>query len=304
MSKSVLNAPHFHDEQAAIAFVEERVWPKGPVCPHCGGVERISRMNGKSTRPGALKCYDCRKPFTVKIGTIFEDSHIELKLWLQAIFLIAASKKGISSNQLARVLGVTLKSAWFLGHRIRLAMAGNSGELMGSDGGVVEADETYIGRKPGRRVRAGGGHKEMVFALVERNKGVRSFHITGKTFDGIKAALKANVSPDAVLMTDDARMYKKIGKQFADHQSVNHSANEYVRGEAYTNTIEGFFSVFKRGMTGVYQHCKSQNLHRYLAEFDFRYNNRTALKVSDYERAENMIRGVSGKRLTYQTTAD
>jgi transposase-like protein len=208
MSKSVLNAPHFHDEKAAIAFVEARVWPKGPVCPKCGGVERIGLMGGKSTRLGTYKCYECRKPFTVKVGTIFEDSHVELKLWLQAIFLIAASKKGISANQLHRMLGVTPKTAWFMGHRIRLAMAGNSGELMGSDGGVVEADETYIGRKPGTRVRRAAGHKEQVFSLVERNKGVRSFHIGGDQFNSIKDAIAANVSPEAVLMTDEARLWE------------------------------------------------------------------------------------------------
>lgn len=303
MSKSVLNAPHFHDEQAAIAYVEARVWPKGPVCPHCGGMERISRMQGKSTRAGTLKCYACRKPFTVKIGTIFEDSHVAMYLWLQAIMLVAASKKGISSNQLHRVLGVTLKTAWFMSHRIRLAMGGTSGELMGSGGGIVEADETYIGRKPGTRVRAGAGHKEMVFALVERGKGVRSFHISGNKFDGIKEALKGNVSSDAVLMTDEAKMYKKIGKSFADHQSVNHSAGEYARGDATTNTIEGYFSVFKRGMKGIYQHCSSHHLHRYLAEFDFRYNNRAALEVTDQQRAEKLVEGIVGKRLTYQTTA-
>jgi len=185
MSKSVLNAPHFHDEAAALAYVEARMWPKGPVCPHCGGMERISKMGGKSTRVGTYKCYECRAPFTVKIGTIFEDSHVAMYLWLQAIMLVAASKKGISANQLHRVLGVTLKTAWFMGHRIHLAMGGTSGELMGSGGGIVEAKETYVGRKPGTRIRAGAGHKEMVFALMERGKGVRSFHIGGKAFDGI-----------------------------------------------------------------------------------------------------------------------
>ncbi len=301
MSTSAVSALHFHDEAAAFAYVEARVWPTGPVCPHCGGVERIGRLSGKSTRYGVLKCYDCRKPFTVRVGTIFEDSHIKLHLWLQAIFLVAASKKGISSNQLSRVLGITLKSAWFMSHRIRVAMQSNDG-LMGSGGGIVEADETYIGRKPFRhRARAGYGHKNTVFALVQRDGKARSFHITGNKFDGIKRALKKNVSPDAILMTDDARMYRKIAKQFADHQAVNHSKDEYVRGEAYTNTIEGFFSVFKRGMTCVYQHCSSEHLHRYLAEFDFRYTNRVALGVDDVQRATNLLKGVTGKRLTYQT---
>jgi transposase-like protein len=301
MATSNTSALHFHDEAAAFAFVEARVWPKGPACPHCGSMERIGRLAGKSTRMGVMKCYDCRKPFTVRVGTIFEDSHIALHLWLQAIALVAASKKGISANQLGRVLGITLKSAWFMGHRIRLAMTTNPAGLMGSGGGVVEADETYIGRKWNKRVRPGAGHKEVVFSLVQRGGGVRSVHITGKTFAGIKRSLKANVSKDAVLMTDDARMYKKIAKQFADHKSVNHSAGEYVRGDAHTNTVEGFFSVFKRGMTGVYQHCSSEHLHRYLSEVDFRYNNRIALEIDDKQRADKLLAGVVGKRLTYQT---
>jgi transposase-like protein len=301
MSKSVLNAAHLHDEVSAIAWVEARIWPQGATCPKCKEHERVGKMGGKSTRLGTYKCYVCRKPFTVKVGTIFEDSHVPMHLWLQAIMLVAASKKGVSANQLGRVLGVTLKTAWFMGHRIRLAMAGNSGELMGSGGGIVEADETYFGRIPGTQMRQGVGHKEMVFALVERGKGVRSFHLSGNKFDDIKGALKANVSPDAVLMTDESRLYKKIGKEFADHQSVNHSKKEYVRGIATTNNVEGFFGVFKRGMTGIYQHCSSDHLHRYLSEFDFRFNNRASLKVSDSQRAENLLRGVSGKRLTYKT---
>jgi transposase-like protein len=302
MNYSILSAPYLHDEEAAFEFVEARIWPTGPVCPHCGGIEKNRKLSGKSTRVGVYKCYDCRKPFTVKIGTIFEDSHIPMHKWLQAIFLVAASKKGISANQLHRALGVTLKTAWFLGHRIRLAMAVDNGALMGENGKIVEADETYWGRKPGRRIRKGYGHKETIFALVERGGHVRSTHVTGKLFAGIKRSLKKNVSPDAVLMTDDARIYRKIAQRFADHQSVNHSAGEYVRGDAHTNTIEGFFSVFKRGMTGVYQHCDWKHLHRYLAEFDFRYNNRVALKVDDQQRADNLLRSVVGKRLTYETT--
>jgi transposase-like protein len=278
------------------------VWPNGPICPHCGGYDRIGRLSGKSTRYGVLKCYDCRKPFTVRVGTIFEDSHVALHLWLQAIFLVAASKKGISANQLHRVLGVTLKTAWFMGHRIRLAMAGNDGSLMGSDGGVVEADETYVGRNPWKKKGFGGWrHKNVVFALVERNGKARSFHVTGKAFDGIKKALKENVSPDARLATDEARMYRKIAQDYKEHLTVHHAKDEYVRGDASTNSIEGFFSVFKRGMNGIYQHCSSEHLHRYLSEFDFRYNNRVALGVDDVERADKMVRGISGKRLTYET---
>jgi transposase-like protein len=304
---SHLNRAHFHDEQAAIDYIEARVWAHGRVCPHCGGTERHGKLAGKSTRLGVWKCYDCRKPFTVKIGTIFKDSHVQLHIWLQAIELVAASKKGISANQLHRILGVTLKTAWFMGHRIRLAMA-TQGGLMGSGGAVVEADETYIGNKlagTGERrwQRAGHGHKHTVFALVERKSGqVRSFHLDGpgKTSEQITAALK-DVSKDANVMTDNARAYRKIMAGYASHQVVDHSKGEYVRGNVHTNTIEGVFSVFKRGMVGLYQHCREQHLHRYLLEFDFRYNNRAALKISDQQRMENMVKGASGKRLTYKT---
>ncbi len=304
MSASVLSALHFHNEEAAFAFVEARVWPTGPVCPHCGSMDRINRLAGKSTRLGVHKCYDCRKPFTVRVGTIFEDSHVKLHLWLQAIMLVAASKKGVSANQLSRVLGVTIKTAWFMGHRIREAMAERNPPLMGATGGFVEVDETYTGRKLGRkRAHAGFGHKNTVFALVDREpRRVRSVHITGDKFDAIKGVMRDTISRNAVLMTDEARMYKNVGKDYADHQVFRHSAKEYVRGTAHTNTIEGFFSVFKRGMNGVYQHCSSDHLQRYLAEFDFRYNNRAALEVTDQQRADKLLEGVIGKRLTYKTT--
>ena len=299
---SILSQAHFHNEEAAYNFIEARIWPNGAVCPHCGGVERIGKMGGKSTRIGVYKCYDCRKPFTVKVGTIFESSHIPLRLWLQAIFLISSSKKGISSNQLHRTLGITLKSAWFMSHRIREAMKRNDKGFLGKGGNVVEADETYIGRKPGTKVRRGHGHKNAVFSLVERKGSVRSFHVPNVTADTLKKKLLAHVSKKAKLMTDDAKQYIKLGKAFASHESVNHSAEEYVRGNVHTNTIEGFFSIFKRGMKGVYQHCGHDHLNRYLAEFDFRSNNRAALGNSDTDRAETLLRGVVGKRLTYQTT--
>lgn len=296
---TALTTRQMTDDDAAREHLEAIRWPKGPICPHCGSTEGAYRLEGEAHRTGLLKCKDCREQFSVTVGTVFERSKIGLAKWLMTVHLMISSKKGISSHQLARTLGVSYKTAWFMSHRVRHAMT-STGGLMGTGGGIVEADETYIGRKPGRRVRAGAGHKEMVFALVERGGNVRSQHIAGKAFDGIKAALKANVSPEAHLMTDDARMYKKIGKQFASHQSVNHSKDEYVRGDAYTNTIEGFFSVFKRGMTGVYQHCSSDHLHRYLSEFDFRYNNRSALEVNDAERARRALAGIGGKRLTYR----
>ena len=296
---SYLSAPHFHDEAAAFKFVEDRVWGGIPTCPKCGQQERVGSLKGKSTRMGVYKCYACRKPFTVRVGTIFEDSHIPMKLWLQAIFLIASSKKGISSNQLHRTLGITLKSAWHLSHRIRLAMDVQVGKL-GEGGGIVEADETYIGRKPGvPKGRGGLGHKNTVLALVERGGKVRSVVVT--EFKDVTRTFVDTMDPNANLMTDEHKKFRKIDKQYASHQSVNHGAKEYARGNVNTNAIEGVFSVFKRGMKGIYQHCETQHLHRYLSEFDFRYNNRIKLGINDYERADNILGAVSGKRLSYKT---
>ena len=308
---SILSAPHFHNEEAAYAFVEARIWPRGPVCPHCGGTERNRKMMGASTRIGAYKCYDCRKPFTVKLGTIFESSHIPLRLWLQAIFLIASSKKGISSNQLHRTLGITLKSAWFMSHRIREAMRSGNFAPFGSDGGVVEVDETFIGRdyavKPkGEKKGRGFAHKNKVLSLVDRSTGqARSLVV-----DDLKAAtllpiLQANIAREARVMTDEAGQYKSLGSVFASHGYTRHSAGEYVSladRTVHTNTIEGFFSVFKRGMKGVYQHCGHSHLNRYMSEFDFRYNHRMRLGIDDQQRADILLRGVIGKRLTYETT--
>ena len=311
MATSILSADHFHNEEAAYEFVEKRIWPKGPVCVHCGCVERIGKMSGKSTRVGVYKCYDCRKPFTVKVGTIFESSHVPLRLWLQAIFLIASSKKGISSNQLHRTLGVTLKTAWFMSHRVREAMRTGGLAPFGQGGGVVEVDETFIGHdktiKP-KGVKKGRGyhHKNKVLSLVDRNSGQSQSMVV----DDLKAKtlvpiLQAKIAPEARVMTDEAGQYGKLNEHF-DHAFVRHSNGEYVsraNRAVHTNTIEGFFSVFKRGMKGVYQHCGHNHLNRYLAEFDFRYSNRIALGVDDNERAERLLQGVIGKRLTYQTTA-
>ena len=309
MSTSYLNAPHLHDEAAAYKYVEDRVWPDGPTCPRCGAQERIGRLEGKSTRMGVYKCYACRKPFTVKVGTIFEDSHIPMHLWLQGIFLIASSKKGISSNQLHRTLGITLKSAWHMSHRIRLAMDVQIGKL-GGGGGIVEGDEAYIGRSPSaRKGRYPGKRKQnTIFALVERDGKVKSTVVTQRNFASIKRAFRTHLDASANLMTDEHKKFRKIGKQYASHQTVNHGRKEYSRpsevidGNVHTNTIEGVFSVFKRGMTGVYQHCESQHLHRYLSEFDFRYNNRIKLGIDDDQRAQNILAGVAGKRLTYERT--
>lgn len=298
---SVLSAKHFHDETAAYAFVEARVWPNGPICPHCGGVERISKMGGKSTRIGTYKCYQCRKPFTVKIGTVFESSHVPLHLWLQAIFLLASSKKGISSNQLHRTLGVTLKTAWFMSHRIREAMRDGSLSPLGGAGKVVEADETYIGRVYGMRKSRGPSHKMKVLSLVERGGPVRSMMVESVSRPVVEKIVKANVDHESRLMTDEAPYYPRIGRHFAGHESVNHSHDEWARGDAHTNTIEGVFSIFKRGMRGIYQHCGEKHLHRYLAEFDFRYSFRVGLGFDDVQRAELALQGIVGKRLTYRT---
>jgi transposase-like protein len=266
---SALSAPHFHNEEAAYAYVEARIWPQGPVCPHCGGVERIGKMGGKSTRIGAYKCYQCRKPFTVKIGTIFEASHVPMNVWLQAIYLIAGSKKGISSNQLHRTLGVTLKTAWFMSHRIREAMRSNDLTPFGGEGAIVEIDETFIGRKPGMVVRSAFHHKMKVLALVDRATGrSRAMVVDNVSMATIVPIMRANVDLETHIMTDEANAYKYLGREFAGHSHVSHKRGEYVRGPVHTNTIEGYFSIFKRGMKGVYQHCAEKHLHRYLAEFD------------------------------------
>ena len=304
MSKSVLNAKHFHDEAAAYKFVEARVWPNGPICPHCGGVERIGKLEGNSTRHGVYKCYQCRKPFTVKVGTIFESSHIELKVWLQAMFLMSSSKKGISTQQLHRTLGITLKSAWFLSHRIREAMSDGGAALppMGGEGGIVEVDETYYGFKLGKAIKSGVSHKHAVVSLTERKGEVRSFHIANVTSQKLWEVLALNLSPNAHLVTDQSRAYLPLSDSFARHSTVNHSLGEYARGEITTNTVESYFSVLKRGLNGVYQHVSEHHLKRYLYEFDFRHSNRIALGVDDIARTDRMVKGIVGKRLTYQTT--
>lgn len=295
-----LSNPIYHDKDKAREHLETIRWPNGPVCPHCGVVDNAALLGGKSTRPGVYKCRDCRKPFSVTVGTVFERSKIPLNKWLLATHLLTSSKKGVSSHQIHRNLGVTYKTAWFMTHRIRCAMESTDTAPLGSGGGIVEADETYIGRRKGvPKKRAGGGHKQKVFSLVERGGKVKSMHIVGSMYGGVKQGLKS-VSPDAHLMTDQATVYMNLGKKFASHQTVNHGIMEWKRGNAHTNTIEGYFSIFKRGMKGVYQHCNEDHLHRYLAEFDFRYNHRSALKIDDKERARIALEGIGGKRLTYR----
>lgn len=310
---SVISDRHFHDEKAAYAYAEARIWPNGPTCPHCGNADtsRITKMAGKTTRIGLHKCNECRKPFTVKIGTIFESSHVPLRMWLQAIHLLCSSKKGISSNQLHRVLGVTLKTAWFMSHRIREAMRDGSLAPMGGAGHTVEIDETLIGREEGsppRKGLHGFQFRNIVLTLVERGGRARSWHVSGTTVGTLIPIIRANVARETAIMTDTASWYRNLNKDnsFTSHDSVNHTAEEYVRRDGAkiitTNTVEGYYSIFKRGMKGVYQHCGERHLHRYLAEFDFRYSNRAKLGIDDVARADLALKGAVGKRLTYQTT--
>jgi transposase-like protein len=301
MSLSVFNARALQDEKAAYRWVEAQVWPDGPVCPHCGGVDRISPMKGRSTRIGTYKCYQCRKPFTVKVGTVFESSHIPMRVWLQAMVLMCASKKGVSSNQLHRSLGVSLKSAWFMSHRIREAMHTVGMEPMGGAGQVVEVDETFYGQVKGEPKRRGTGHKHVVLSLIHRGGSARSFHVEGTRIADIAPVIRENLARESTMMTDEGTYYREVGREFARHDTVNHKQEEYVRGDAHTNTAENFFSIFKRGMHGVYQHCSEKHLHRYLAEFDFRYSNRAKLGVDDGERTARALKGIVGKRLTYRT---
>jgi transposase-like protein len=313
MSKAVLDAEHFHDENAAFSYLEKKIWPNGPVCPHCGGVERIGKLKGKSTRPGVYKCYQCRKPFRVTVGTVFEASHIPLRLWLQAVHLMASSKKGFSSNQLHRTLGVTLKTAWFMSHRIREAMRIVGAEPMGGAGEIVEIDETSSGWPEGfpRELKGGGGwqNRNVVFTLVQRGGSVRSFHVEGTTVGQLIPIIRANIARETSIMTDSASWYKFMNRdgEFASHDRIDHTKGQYVQygGErlVHTNTVEGYYSIFKRGMRGVYQHCKEKHLHRYLSEFDFRYSNRVALGIDDVARADLALKGIVGKRLTYRTPA-
>lgn len=311
---SVLSQKHFHSEAAAYAFVEAHIWPDGRICPHCGVIGESGALKGKSTRVGVYKCYACRKPFTVKVGTIFESSHVPLHKWLQAIFLLSSSKKGMSSNQLARTLEITLKSAWFLSHRIREAMRDGSFGPLGGEGKVVEADETYQGKKKVDRRGGVGAHgtkftksgkagmKRAVVSLVERGGSVRSFHVERADKVTVASIVTNNVRRESRLHTDESRLYAGAEGHVAQHETVLHKSKEYARGDVTTNSVEGYFSIFKRGMTGIYQHCSEKHLHRYLSEYDFRYNAREALGVNDEARAVKALKGIVGKRLTYRTT--
>lgn len=301
---SVLSSRYFHCEEAAFEHLESIVWVNGVTCPHCGSVSG-KHYDLRKTRTGLRKCSDCRKQFTVKVGTVFESAHIPLNKMLQAVYLMCASKKGISAHQLHRVLGITYKSAWFLCHRIREAM--RSGDLapMGGNGGAVEVDETFIGREPGKEKKRAYHHKMKVLSLVDRETGkARSMVVDNLHPKTLVPILKENIDRESRIMTDEAGQYHHLKNDFADHAFTRHGAGEYVSKTdrtIHTNTIEGYFSIFKRGMKGAYQHCAKHHLHRYLAEFDFRYNNRSALGVEDMGRSINALSGIVGKRLQYRS---
>ena len=309
MTKSIFAAAHFNDEAAAYAYVEARIWTNGRVCPKCGVIDRSGPLTGKDDRIGLYKCYACRRKFSVKIGTIFESSHIDMRDWLTAIHFLCSSKKGFSANQLARTLGITVKSAWFLGHRIREAMVDGSLrgiEPLGGDGKIVEVDETVVGGKERNKhvskrnpKNIGAVGKAVVFSLVERGGRVRSAHVLEVSTRTLRPIMEVQIDRKSFLMTDEAGQYRIIGPAFASHEKVNHGTEEYVRGAAHVNSAEGYFSLLKRGINGVYHHVSQRHLKRYLAEFDFRYSNRVKLGIGDAARADRALDGVKGRRLMY-----
>lgn len=303
---SALSRPEFHSEEAAFAHLERVIWGAAKVCPHCGGVDRITKVKAnpaKRIREGLWRCGDCKRQFTVKIGTVFEHMRLPLHKALQAVYLVTSSKKGISAHQLHRTLEITYKSAWFLLHRIREAMRDGNLAPFGGNGGAVEADETFIGRVKGAPQKRGYHHKMKVLALIDRETGrSRAVVVKDVTPGTVMPILKANIDRETRLMTDEGRAYLWAGSMFAEHNTTQHGKGEYVNladRTIHTNTIEGYFSIFKRGMRGIYQHCGEQHLHRYLAEFDFRYSNRAALGCNDADRSVAAIKGIVGKRLTY-----
>lgn len=300
---SVLSQPYFHDEAAAYEMLESILWADGVVCPKCGTVGEAYELKGKRSRIGLRRCKACRKDFTVTVGTVFESSHIKLPLWFQAAYLMMSSKKGVSAHQLHRTLGITYKSAWFMAHRLREAMRVLMPSPMGGQNKVVEVDETYVGGKSKNRK----GHvppKEAVVSLVERAGHVRSFHVANVNGKTLRPVIQAHVDRATYMMTDESPVYPSVMKGMSGHGTVNHSAEEYVRGAFWhTNTVENYFSIFKRGIVGVYHHVSPAHLHRYAAEFDFRYNHRAGLGVDDEARTVHALRGIVGKRLTYRDSS-
>lgn len=291
----------FQDETKAREWLEGLLWPEGSVCPHCGVIGCATKLQGKKHRPGVWKCTPCGKQFTVTVGTLFERSHIPLNKWLMSLFLMMSSKKGISAHQISRMMDLSYKSAWFMMHRLREALRTSTAETpLGGQNMVVEIDETYVGGKAANRKN----HippKEAVVALVERGGRVRSRHVANVNGANLRPILKEQIDKRSYVMTDESTVYPPITGDFAGHGTVNHSAQEYVRGYFWhTNTVENYFSIFKRGIVGVYHHVSEQHLKRYLGEFDFRYNERSALGVEDPERFTRAAKGVVGKRLTYR----
>lgn len=311
---SVLSKAYFHNEAAAFTYLESILWANGTVCPHCGVVDgriydladvrgSVSKKNPEGAiRHGLKKCGECRKQFTVKVGTVFEHGRMPLHKMLQAVYLMTSSKKGISAHQLHRTLEITYKSAWFLAHRIREAMIDGQLAPFGGEGGDVQVDETYYGNREKKPAKVRGfAHKMRIVSLLDKTSGAtRSIYAPGLTTTEVADIVAANVARNSVLVTDESYLYRRVGKEFNDHVRVFHGINQYVKAGRTTNDIEGFFSIFKRGMRGVYQHCQEKHLHRYLAEFDFRYSNRAALGADDTIRSERAMQGIVGKRLTYK----
>jgi transposase-like protein len=313
---SALNQPQFRSAANARQYLEKVRWPNGPVCPHCGSVSKDHyKLEGEAHREGLWKCKDCREQFSVTVGTVFERSKIALNVWLQAVYLLCSSKKGMSSHQLHRILGVTYKTAWFMTHRIREAMTlGNLGPIGGS-GKIVEADECFFGTESGvsrrklkgafgKRATGGAVQDQMnkIVSLVERGGQVRTSHVADVTGESLKRVLVSQIHRETDLMTDSAARYNIVKREkcFNSHETVNHTAKEYVRGNIHTNTVEGYFSILKRGLIGTYHHVASAHLFRYTNEFDFRYNHRTALGYNDNERTNVVLKEIAGKRLTYR----
>jgi len=300
---STLSAPHFHDEALAHQELESRLWPNGPVCPKCGGQDRITVSRGG--RVGLYRCGPCKRQFTIKVGTVFESSHVPLNVWLQAVHLMTSSKKGISSHQIMRILDITYKTAWFMTHRIREAMTEGDWRVIGKLGGegqTIEADETWVGGKAANRAYGPIPPKQAVAALVERGGRLRMFHVPNVTASNLAPLIARHANSDSRFMTDESNVCSHARTWFKSHETVNHSEKEYVRDEAYTNTIEGCFSILKRGIYGVYQHVSEAHLKRYLAEFNFRYSYRIKTGYDDMARFEKALAGIVGKRLTYRST--
>jgi transposase-like protein len=318
---SVLSEPYFHDEAAAFQALERIVWPNGPHCPHCGATDRLNRLPVQRTKPskknpegrpvyGLWKCYHCRSQFTVRKGTIFEDSHVELHIWFQAAHLMCSSKKGISSNQLHRVLGVTLKTAWFMSHRLRAAMDDGMLPPLGGEGSTFEIDETYVGgkwknkhaRKRGEKGQGPTRGKAPIFALVERSGRARAYHVPEVSGANLREIVRNNIVRGSKIYSDENHTTQFAARGYPG-DSVRHKDGEYVKGDAHTNTVEGYFAILKRGIIGTYHHVSEQHLTRYLAEFSFRYSNRERLGVNDTQRASLVLKGAKGKRLTYERTS-